>query len=112
MSFQKCETDSFCVGQEHYSVTKDINGEISFNKKTCREIKLLVERCSVCNKKKSIIVGDNTMKVEGSGNFFKNLGSISAKTGKKIVTNVLRNPARALEITSNIATAAATKTPK
>ena len=57
-------------------------------------------------------VSDNTTKAEGLGSFFKNLGKISAKAGKKLANNVLKNPGRALEITSNIATAAATKSPK
>ena len=112
MSFQKFKTNSFCVGQKHYSGTKNIIGEITLNKKTGREIKLLVGQCSICNRKKSMIVSDNTIQAEGLGSFFKNLGRISAKAGKKITSNVLKNPGRALEITSNIATAAATKNPK
>ena len=31
-----------------------------------------------------MIVTDNTIKAEGLGDFFKNLGDISAKAGKKI----------------------------
>ena len=112
MSFQKFKTNSYCVGQKHYSGTKNNIGERTLNKKTGREIKLLVGQCSICNRKKSRIVSDNTRQVEGLGSFFKNLGRISAKAGKKIATNVLKNPGRALEITSNIATAAATKNPK
>ena len=66
----------------------------------------------VCYRKKSMIVSDNTMKAEGLGSFFKNLGKTSSKAGKKLATNVLKNPGRALEIGANIATAAATKSPK
>ena len=58
-----------------------------------------------------MIVSDNTIQAEGLGSFF-NLGKISAKAGRKLATNVLKIPGRALEITSNIATAAATKSPK
>ena len=29
MSFQELKTDLFCVGQKHYSGTKDIVGEIT-----------------------------------------------------------------------------------
>ena len=54
-------------------------------------------------------VSDNIMQAEILGSFFKKLGRISAKVGKKLATNVLKNPGRALEITTNIATAAATK---
>ena len=57
-------------------------------------------------------VSDNTIKAEGLGSFFKNLGNIPAKAGKKLATNVLQNPGKALEITSKTATAAATKSPK
>ena len=62
--------------------------------------------------KKSMIVSDNTIKAEGLSSFFKNLGKISAKGGKNLATNVLKNPGRVLEITSNFAAAAATKSPK
>ena len=53
MSFQKFKTNSYCVGQKHYRGTKNIAGEISINKKTGREIKLLVGQCSICNRKKT-----------------------------------------------------------
>ena len=56
-------------------------------------------------------VSDNMIKAESLGSFFKNLGKISSKSGKKLATNVLKNPGRALEIGANIATAAATKSP-
>ena len=112
MNSQKFENNSYCVGGKHRSGTKNITGEITVNKKTGREIKLLVGNCVVCNRKKSMIVSDNTIQAEGLGSFFKILGKISAKAGRKLATNVLSNPARALEITSNIATAAATKSPK
>ena len=112
MSSKKFETDSYCVGGRHRSGTKDITGEITVNKKTGKDTKLLVGKCMVCNRKKSMIVNDNTIKAEGLGRFFKNLGKISSKAGKKLATNVLKNPGRALEIGANIATAAATKSPK
>ena len=57
-------------------------------------------------------VSDSTIKAEGLSSFFKNLGKISAKAGKKLATNVLKNPARALEIGANVATAAVTRNPK
>ena len=57
-------------------------------------------------------VSDNIIKAEGLVSFFKNLGKISAKAGKKLATNVLKNPARALEIGANVATAAASRNPK
>ena len=62
--------------------------------------------------KKSMIVGDKPIQAESLGSVSKNLGRLSAKAGKQLATNVLKNPGRALEITSNIATAAATKNPK
>ena len=54
-------------------------------------------------------VSDNTIQAEGLSSFFKNLWKISAKSGKKLPTNVLKKPGRALEMTSDIAIAAATK---
>ena len=111
-SSQKFQSDSYCVGGRHRSGIKDITGDITVNKKTGKDTKLLVGKCMVCNRKKSMIVSDNTIKAEGLGRFFKNLGKISSKAGKKLATNVLKSPGRALEIGANIATAAATKSPK
>ena len=59
-----------------------------------------------------MIVSDNVIQAEGLGNFFKNLGKISTKAGKKLAKNVISNPGRALDLTAKIATAAATKSPK
>ena len=112
MNSQKFEKNSYCVGGKHRSGTKNITGEITVNKKTGREIKLLVGKCVVCNRKKSMIVSDNTIQAEGLGNFFKNLGKISAKAGKKLAKNVLSNPGRALDLTAKIATVAASRNSK
>ena len=68
---------------KHRSGTKNITGEISINNKTGRKIKLLVGKCVICNRKKSIIVSDNTIQAEGLGDFLKNLGKFSTKPGKK-----------------------------
>ena len=51
MSFQKFKTNSYCVGQKHYSRRKNFVRDIIINKKTGRENKLLVGQCSFCNKK-------------------------------------------------------------
>ena len=107
MTFQKFQTDSYCVGGRHRSATIKIYGDI-----TPKGSKVLIGYCSICNRKKSMIVTDNTIKAEGLSSFFKNLGKLSAKAGKKLATNVLRNPGRALEIGANVATAAASRNPK
>ena len=106
MSFQKFKTDSYCVGGRHRSATIKTYGDI-----TSKGSKIVIG-CSVCNRKKSITVSDNTIKAEGLGSFFKNLGKISAKASKKLAKNVISNPGRALDITAKIATAAATKSLK
>ena len=54
----------------------------------------------------------NTIQAEGLGSFLKSLGRISAKACEKFATNVLKNQGRALEITSNFANSATTKSPK
>ena len=112
MNSQKFKTNSYCVGGEYYSGTKNITGEITINKKNGKQIKLLVGKCVICDRKKSMIVSDNTIQAEGLGDFLKNLGKLSAKAGKKLATNVLKNPGRALEIGANVATAAASRSPK
>ena len=107
MRFQKFKSDSHCVGARHRSSTIKIYGDI-----TSKGSKVLIGYCSVCNRKKSMTVSDNTIKAEGLGSFFKNLGKISSKAGKKLAKNLIRNPGRALDLTAKIATAAATKSPK
>ena len=112
MSSQKFQSDSYCVGGRHRSGTKNIVGEVRNNKKTGKEIKLLVGQCMVCNRKKSMIVSDNVIQAEGLGNFFKNLGKKGLNVSKKMAKNVLSNPGRALDLTAKIATAAASRNSK
>ena len=107
MSFNKFKSDSYCVGGRHRSSTVKIYGDV-----TSKGSKVLIGYCSICNRKKSMTVSDNTIKAEGLGSFFKNLGKISAEAGKKLATNALKNPARFLEIGVNVATAAANRNPK
>ena len=112
MSFQKFKSDSSCVGGRHRSATKNIVGEITINKKTGKEVKLLAGKCVICDRKKTMIVSDNVIQAEGLGDFFRSLGKVSSRAAKKLATNALKNPARFLEIGANVATAAATKNPK
>ena len=107
MSFIKFKSDSYCVGGRHRSSTVKIYGDI-----TSQGSKVLFGYCSICNRKKSMTVSDNTIKAEGLGSFFKTFGKISAKTGKKSATNELKNPAWLLEIGANVATAAASRNTK
>ena len=69
MTFNKFKTDSYCVGGRHLSATKIIYGD-----KTSKDSKVLIGYCSVCNRKKSMTVSDDTIKAEGLIDFFKNLG--------------------------------------
>ena len=52
MSFQKFKIDSYCVGGRHRSATKNIVGDITINKKTGKEVKLVVRKCVICDRKK------------------------------------------------------------
>ena len=83
MSSQKFQSDSYCFGGRHRSGTKNIFGEVRNNKKSGKEIKLLVGQCMVCNRKKSMIVSDNVIQAEGLGDFFKNLGKKGLNVSKK-----------------------------
>ena len=98
--------------EENTDLVQKTLPEITINKKTGREIKLLVGQCSICNRKKSMIVSDNTMKAEGLGDFFKNLGNKGLNVSKKMAKNVLINPVLALDLTAKIATAAASRNSK
>ena len=57
-------------------------------------------------------VSDNTIKAEGLGDVFKNLGKIGLNVSKKMAKNVLKNPGRALEIGANVGSAFASRNPK
>ena len=54
-------------------VQKNIFGEITSNKKTGREINLLVGKSVICDKRKSTIVSDNAIQAERLCDFFINL---------------------------------------
>ena len=59
--------------------------------------------------KETMILSDNTIQVEGLGDFFKNLSNKGFNVSKKMAKNVLINPGRTLDGTAKIATAAASK---
>ena len=61
MTFNKFKTDSYCVGGRHRSATKNIVGDITINKETGKEVKLLVGKCVICDRKKTMIVSDNVI---------------------------------------------------
>ena len=69
MTFNIFETDSYCVGGRHRSARVKICGDIK-----SKGVKVLIGFCSKCNRKKSMTVSVNTIKAEGLGDFFKNLG--------------------------------------
>ena len=86
MTFNKFENDSYCVGGRHRSRTLKIYGDI-----TIKGSKVLIGYCSICNRKQSMTVSDNTIKAEGLGDFFKNLGKRGINVSKKMAKNVLSN---------------------
>ena len=112
MGFQEFKTKSNCVEGRHHSFTTYIVAGKTINKKTGREIKLLIGPCSVCKRKNSLISSEHATVVEGVRDFFKSLGKISFKTGRKLAKSVLKNLGRASEIGANIGTAVASRNPK
>ena len=87
MSFQKFKKDCYCVGGPHRSSIVKIYGNIN-----SKGSKVLIGYCSKCNREKSMNVSDNTIQAEGLGRFFKNLGKITAKGGKKISNQQTQKP--------------------
>ena len=79
MTFNKFETNSFCVGGRHKSATKNIYGSI-----TRKGNKVILGYCSVYNRKNFTTVSDNTIKAEGLGDLFKNLGKKGLNVSKKM----------------------------
>ena len=107
MSFQKFERGSYCVGGRHRSATKSICGDL-----TSEGSKVLLGACSICNRRKSMTVSDNTITAECLGDFLKNLGKERLIVSKNMARNVLKNPGRALEIGANAGSAFAARSPK
>ena len=111
MSFQKFKTIWFCVGQKHYFGTKNIDREVTFNKKTGKEIRILVGQCSLCNRKYQwllvIIIYQQKTLVTFSVIYFKK--DLTYQKGGK---NVLENLSRAMDNPALITTADASKNPK
>ena len=92
MGFQKFQSESYCVGGKHRSGTKNIYGDI-----TSKGSKVIIGYCSICNRKKSMTVSDNTKKAitkKSLGDFFKSLGKKGLNVSKKMAKNVSSNPAR------------------
>ena len=112
MSSKKFKTNSYCVGGRHHSSTSNITCDITIIKKTGKEVKLLYGRCSICNRKKYMVVSDNVIRAEGLGDFFESLGEKGLNVSKKTAKNLLSNPGRALDLTAKIATAAVSKNAK
>ena len=78
MSFQKFQSDSFCVRGRHRSSTSKIYGGI-----TSKDSEVLNGYCSFWNRKNSMTVSDNVIQAEGLGSFFKILARIYVNAGKK-----------------------------
>ena len=83
MTFEKFETNSYCVGGRHRSAKVKIYGDITSKSST-----VLIGYCSIYNRRKSMTVSDNTIKVEILGDFFKSLGkkglNVSEQMEKKV----------------------------
>ena len=104
MSFlNKFKTISYCVGGRHYSGTDNISGAI-----TSKGTKMLRGSCTKCRRNKSMTVSDATIEAEGVKDFFKSVGRATVNFGKKVA----KHPVRALEIASNIGSAASSRNPR
>ena len=99
----KIKTNSYCVAGRLYSGTNNISGAI-----TSKGTKLLRGSCTKCRRNKSMTASDATIEAEGLKDFFKSVGKATVNFGKKVANN----PVRALEIASEIGSAAAPRNPR
>ena len=74
MSFEELKTSSFCAGARYHSNAISIESVVA---KTVR--KLLICQCVPCNRRKTLIVSDNTRAAEGVCRVLKKLIRKSAK---------------------------------
>ena len=79
----KFKTVSFCVGGRHNFSTKSIEVDITGSSQF-----FWIGKCAYCNRKKSIIVSDNTKQAQRLNNLFKNISKASDKAGRKLATIV------------------------
>ena len=107
MAFQKLKSNCYCVGGRQKSATLKIYGDV-----TSEGNKVLIGFCSVCKRQKSMFVSDDTIKAEGIGDIFKNLGKKGLNVSEKLAKNIQSNPTRALYLTAKITTAAASRNSK
>ena len=107
MSFEKLETNGFCVGGRHRSATTKTSCDM-----TSKRFKVLIGYCSICYRKKLRTVRDKTIQAGDLGDFFKNVVKREPYVSKKMAENILNNPGRALDLTAKIATAAVSKNSK
>ena len=73
VSYEKVETISNCAGRHHSTATISIEGGV-----TRTGLKEILSKCYQRDRKKSIAVGDNTIRAKILGNFFENRRSVSA----------------------------------
>ena len=66
MGFNIFETDRYCVRKKHRSAATKIVGDI-----TSKRSKVLIGKCLICKRRKSMIFSDNTKQAEGLDFFFK-----------------------------------------
>ena len=102
----KFKSKSLSVGGRHQSVAMSFEGDTT---KTGQKISIC--ECVQCNRKKSLIVSDNTTAAEGLKIFLEKLGRSSAKAGKLIATNLMKITGWALEIGAKIGSPAVNKSP-
>ena len=69
---------------------------------------MLKGNCVKCKRSKSMTVGDATIEAKGLKDFFKSVGRATVTLGKKVANN----PVRALEMSSKIGSAAASRNPR
>ena len=101
------KSDSYCVGGRRRSSTTNI-----YDDTTSKGSKVLIGFCSVCNRKKHMIVSDNTIQSEGFGVFFKNLVKGGLNVSKKMAKSALKTPSQFLGPTTDVATSTASRSPE
>ena len=64
------------------------------------------------SREKSLFVDDNTIQAKGLSNVFERCRKLSTKAVKKLLTKVIKNPGRTIEIRKKNGSAATFKNPK
>ena len=82
-SYDEFKNFSSCVGSRHYTSTIEFKPDITFDKKTNKNLKLFRGVCRLFRRSKTKMVSDNTNAAEALQFFFESVSKAAKNIGKQ-----------------------------